>query len=403
MIMKSRKITRIIAIILALMMAFSIIWVAIDALTARAYVTQEEIDKLREEKKEYERRKQEIQSRMNTIEFEKMTEVAKKSVLDDRIVLTGLEIENINSTIEFYVQLINEKEMEVDAALAREDAQFRKYKTRVRDMEENGIVTYLEIIFDSASFADLLARLDFVGDIMQADEMIYGNLIIAREETEIAEENLRLSKEEMEQEKILQQEKLVELDEQLGEANALIQQLEDSFDTESALYTAEAEEADRIQKEINEKVEELRRQEAAAAAAAAVRVYGTGQLSWPVPSSGNITSEFGLRLHPVYKVYRQHWGIDISANYGANIIASDSGTVIISGYNSSYGEYIVIDHGNGITTLYAHMSSRLVGAGAGVTKGQVIGYIGTNGVSTGPHLHFEVSSGGVKVDPTHYL
>ena len=403
MTMKSRRTTRIIAIILALMMAFSIIWVAIDALTAKAYVTQDEIDKLREEKREYERRKQEIQSRINTIEFEKMTEVAKKGVLDDRIILTGMEIENINSTIDFYIQLIKEKELEVDAATGREDDQLRKYKTRVRDMEENGVITYLEIIFDSASFADLLARLDFVGDIMQADERTYNNLIIAREETIVAKEDLELSKQEMEQEKVLLEEKLIELDEQLDEASALIAQIEASLETESELYAAEAAEAERVQNEINAKVEELKRQEAAAAAAAASRVRGTGQLSWPVPSSGNVTSEFGVRPHPVYGVYRQHWGIDIAANYGANIIASDSGTVIISEYSSSYGEYIVIDHGNGITTLYAHMSTRLSGVGSSVSKGQVIGYIGTTGVSTGPHLHFEVSVGGEKVDPIPYL
>jgi len=400
MIMRNRRVARIIAIILALLMVFSVVWAAIDALTAKAYVTQEEIDKLREEKKEYERRKQEIQSRMNTIEYEKMTEVAKKSVLDDRIILTGMEIDNIDATIEFYVTLIKEKELEVVAAIEREDEQLRKYKTRVRDMEENGIITYLEIVFDSTDFSDLLARLDFVGDIMQADEKTYFNLIAAYDETIAAKEDLELTKQEMEQEKILKEEKYVELQTQLTEAGALIEQIEASFETESALYAAEAEEADRVQREINEKVEELRRQEAAAQAS---RVRGTGQLLWPCPSGTGISSEYGVRLHPVHGVYRQHWGIDIPAAYGANIIASDSGSVIISEYNSSYGNYIVIDHGNGWTTLYAHMSSRAVSVGTAVNKGQVIGYIGTTGVSTGPHLHFEVSINGEKVDPVKYL
>ena len=398
--MRNRRVARIIAIILALLMVFSVVWAAIDALTAKAYVTQEEIDKLREEKKEYERRKQEIQSRMNTIEYEKMTEVAKKSVLDDRIILTGMEIDNIDATIEFYVTLIKEKELEVVAAIEREDEQLRKYKTRVRDMEENGIITYLEIVFDSTDFSDLLARLDFVGDIMQADEKTYFNLIAAYDETIAAKEDLELTKQEMEQEKILKEEKYVELQTQLTEAGALIEQIEASFETESALYAAEAEEADRVQREINEKVEELRRQEAAAQAS---RVRGTGQLLWPCPSGTGISSEYGVRLHPVHGVYRQHWGIDIPAAYGANIIASDSGSVIISEYNSSYGNYIVIDHGNGWTTLYAHMSSRAVSVGTAVNKGQVIGYIGTTGVSTGPHLHFEVSINGEKVDPVKYL
>ena len=397
--MKNRRVARIIALILASLMLFSIIWVAVDALTAKAYVTQDEIDKLRDEKKEYERRKLEIQSRINTIEFERMTEVAKKSVLDDRIMLTGMEIENINATIEYYGVLIGEKELEVAAAAEREGEQLQKYKDRVRDMEENGIITYLGIVFESSSFSDLLARLDFVGDIMQADERIYKNLVAAREETIAAKEDLELTKQETEQEKTQLEEKSKELAAQLEEAGALIAKLEDSQKAESALYAAEAEEADRIQREINEKVDELRRQEAAAQAA---KVRGTGQLMWPMPSSGIVTSEFGVRLHPVYGVYRQHWGIDIQADYGANIIASDSGSVIISDYNSSYGNYVVIDHGNGFTTLYAHMSSRAVSVGAAVGKGQVIGYVGTTGVSTGPHLHFEVSLGGEKVDPLKY-
>ena len=400
MIMKNRRVARIIAIILALMMVFSIVWAAIDALTAKAFVTQEEIDKLREEKKGYEIRKQEIQSRMNTIEYERMTEIAKKSVLDDRIILTGMEIDNLTETIELYVTLIEEKELEVVAAQEREDEQLRKYKTRVRDMEENGIITYLEIIFDSTDFSDLLARLDFVGDIMQADEKAYNNLIVAHDETVAAKEDLEITKQEMEQERIQKEEKYVELGTQLTEASTLIENIEASLEAESALYAAEAEESDRIQREINEKVEELRRQEAAALAA---KVRGTGQLLWPCPSGTYISSQYGVRLHPVHGVYRQHLGIDIAANYGVNIIASDSGYVIISDYNSSYGNYVVIDHGNGFTTLYAHMSSRAVSVGETVSKGQVIGYVGTTGVSTGPHLHFEVSLNGEKVDPEHYL
>ena len=401
--MRNRRVARIIAIVLALVMAFSIIWAAIDALTAKAYVTQEEIDKLREEKKEYERRKQEIQSEINTIEFEKMTEIAKKRVLDNRIILTDMEIDNINATIEFYITLIQEKELEVEAAIGRQDAQFDKYKARVRDMEENGIISYLEIVFDSTSFSDLLARLDFVGDIMQADERTYIALNIARDATRAAVDDLELTKLEMENERVLLHEKYAELEEQLDDASELIKQIEATSEAYSALYAEESAEAERVQREINAKVEELRQQEARAAAAAAMRVRGTGQLMWPVPSSGIVTSPFGVRLHPTWNVYRQHWGIDIKADYGENILASDSGTVIISEYNSSYGNYIVINHGNGMTTLYAHMSTRLVGVGTVVSKGQVIGYCGSTGVSTGPHLHFEVSVNGVKVDPERYL
>ncbi|MCL2044998.1 MAG: peptidoglycan DD-metalloendopeptidase family protein [Oscillospiraceae bacterium] len=397
--MKNKRTTRFIALLLVLIMALSLIIVAIDALTAGAYVTQSEIDRLREEMREYERRKLEILSRINTIEFERMTEVAKKNVLDDRIYITGLEIENMENIIENYVLLIAEKELEVLDAINMEEEQFNIYKNRVRDMEENGVITYLEIIFDSTSFADLLARIDFVSDIMQADEKTYFDLIAARERTIKAKEDLEIAKIEMENEKVLMEKKLLELADQVEQANQLIQQIEDNLETESALYAAESAEAERIQNEINKKIEELRAQEAAQNAA---RVRGTGELMWPVPSSSNITSQFGTRLHPVYKVYRTHLGIDIAADYGKNVIAADTGTVIISEYNSSYGHYVVISHGN-MTTLYAHLSSRAVSVGDTIRKGEVLGYIGSTGVSTGPHLHFEVSVDGVKVDPERYL
>jgi len=401
--MKSRRTARIIAIVLAAIMAFSILWAVIDALTASAYVTQEEIDKLREEKREYERRKQEIQSYINTIEFERRTEVAKKSVLDDRIMLTGMEIDNITRTIEYYVLLIAEKEAEVLIAATKEDKQLHKYMTRVRDMEESGIITYLEIVFDSTSFADLLARLDFISDMMRADESLYNEYSILREVTLVAKADLELTKDEMELEIILLQLKNLELNEQLEEANAIIAQLEADVETERLLYAEESAESEKIQREINEKEEELRRQEAAAAAAAATRVRGTGQLLWPVPSNGYISSGFGARLHPVFGEFRQHFGVDIGADHGANVLASDSGVILTSTYSSSYGNYIVISHGNGMTTLYAHLSSRWVSVGDSVTKGQIIGLIGSTGVSTGPHLHFEVSVDGVKVDPERYL
>ena len=403
----NRKIARIIAIILALVMLLSIGWMLLDAVTASARVTQAEIDKLREQKREYEKRKQEIQSRINTIEFERMTEVAKKTVLDERISLTEMEIENITDIIEQYVFLIVEKEIEVSEAVEREEAQYKLYKSRVRDMEENGVISYLEIIFDSTSFSDLLARIDFVGDIMRADELTYNNLIKARLETEAAEAALRQTKLEMEEEKESLHMKREELGEQLDEANALIEEIEANLESETALYQEVAAEEAKVQREINAKSEELRKQQEADRQASIGKVTGTGDLMWPVPSSGYISSGYGVRLHPVYRVMRQHYGIDIGAAHGASVIASDSGRVIISSYNSSYGNYIVVNHGNvngvTMTTLYAHLSSRRVSEGADVVKGQIIGLVGSTGTSTGPHLHFEVTVNGSRVNPQSRL
>ena len=392
--MKYRPFVRITVSVLTAAFLLAAVFVSLDAFNppADARTTRAQIDKLREEKREYERRRNEIQSKINAFEAERSTELAKKSVLDDRIMITGLEIDNLNAIIDTYAILISEKQYEVALAQDREDSQFQKYRDRVRNMEENGIISYLELIFDSTSFSDMLARMDFVGDIMRADESLYIDLIDARNETIEAKEHLEQVMSEMEDEKVSLELKEIELIEQLEEANEFILAIEQDIETERALRAIVAEEEDRIQSEINAKVEELRKQEEQER-----RARGTGE--FVMPANGRITSGFGWRRHPVFGGRRHHNGIDIGSPHGANVFAADSGTVITSAYSSGYGNYIVISHGNGVTTLYAHLSTRKVSSGNTVSKGQVIGLIGSTGVSTGPHLHFEVSVNGSRINP----
>jgi murein DD-endopeptidase MepM/ murein hydrolase activator NlpD len=409
----NKKFARVVAVILAVLMFLSVAMIAISALTgmsASARVTQAQIDKLREEKREIGREKREIQTIINSIEFERKEEIAKKQVLDNRITLTGLEIDSMNEIINQYNLLIREKEYEVVIAQNREEAQLQKFRTRVRDMEENGIISYIELIFDSVSFSDLLARLDFIGDIMRADESMYAALQRTRFDTAQAKAELEETREELEAEKLILEEMEAELQEQLEEAHALILQMEADIDSAMELRAQAIAEEDRVQKEINAASEELRRQQREERERLAREranrqpvstptnwVTGTGELMWP--TSGPVTSAYGTRRHPVFGDMRFHGGIDIGAPHGQNVFASDSGTVITSTYNSNYGNYVVIDHGNGMTTLYAHLSSRSVSNGVSVTRGQVIGLIGSTGISTGPHLHFEVSVGGSRVNP----
>jgi len=408
----NKKVVRIIAIVLAAVMLLSVGFIVLDAISASANTspTRTQINRLRQELQDYQRRRREVQSHINAIDFEKRTELARKSVLDDRIMLTGMEIDNIIATIEQYELLILEKEHEVDLAQDREDAQFQLYRSRVRDMEENGVISFLEILFDSTNFADLLARMDFVADIMRNDEQMYFDLIDARLATIAAKEALEETKLELEEEEVQLRIMQAELEEQVAEADLLIYQLQQDRDAEAALYAEVAAEEARVLRDINRAEAELRRQEAAEAARRQAQniVRGTGDLMWPVPSSRNITSEFGSRMHPVFRQMRQHSGIDIAARHGANVLAADRGTVITSRFNSSYGNYIVIAHGenrNGdrITTLYAHLSTRSVSVGDVVEQGQVIGRIGSTGVSTGPHLHFEVMVNGTRVNPMRFL
>ena len=412
----NKKFIRIVAIVLAVVMFLSIGFIVLDALAVPAAANsgnaRAQINRLRTELQEYQRRKREVQANINAIDFEMRDEIARKQVLDDRIMLTVMEVDNIEATIYQYGLLIIEKEGEVVLAQEREDAQFRLYRTRVRDMEENGVISYLEILFDSTSFSDLLARIDFVSDIMRADEQTYFDLIRAREDTIAAKEALEETMSELEEETVLLNLRRAELEEQVEEANELIRRLDYDREAEAAVYAAITAEEARILTRIRQEEERLRREEAAARARQQQQniVRGTGDLIWPVPGFNTITSPFGVRRHPVFGVMRQHSGIDIAGAgiNGARVVAADSGTVITSQFNSSFGNFIVIAHGenrNGdrITTLYAHLQSRAVSVGDTVTQGQTIGRVGTTGVSTGPHLHFEVTVNGTRVNPQRFL
>ncbi|MDR0905160.1 MAG: peptidoglycan DD-metalloendopeptidase family protein [Oscillospiraceae bacterium] len=402
--MKNNKnFARIVAVILAIMMLLSLLLVAFNA-TASA-VTQSQIDKLKSKSKELNDQKRAIQSEINSLKYEQLSATAKKTVLDNRIALTEDEIDNINETIDLYYGLIEDKEAEVDEAQRRENAQLELYKRRVRDMEENGAVSYIAVVFDAASFSDLLARIDFVSDIMRSDEAAYNDLVRARLETVAARDALIQAVAEQEAERVTLQEKQAELELQVEESIALLEELQKDIDVENAMLQEKNAENDRLQKEIQQKMQELREQEEAAAKAgnASGTVKGTGTLQWPAVSNV-VTSEFGTRRDPVGgKIIRQHTGIDIRASYGSNIYAADGGKVLTAMYSSSYGNYVVISHGAGMTTLYGHMSKLKVKVGDTVSKGTVIGAAGSTGNSTATHLHFEVAINGDRKNPLNYF
>ncbi|MBM6888449.1 M23 family metallopeptidase, partial [Pseudoflavonifractor phocaeensis] len=219
---------------------------------------------------------------------------------------------------------------------------------------------------------------------------------------------------------------LERLQAELESARADEQAVKEEQEAKKAEQQAKVAEAEKVLEELNQNVEEVNRQlEAEDEAAAAIQadivrkqaeleaqrqqqnvtlpVSSTG-FQWPLPASNlKLTSAFGYRIHPVTHVPHSHTGIDVSATTGTPITAAKSGQVIISekgtGSTWSYGEYVVIDHGDGTTTLYAHMSYRAVSEGQIVTQGQYIGDVGATGNVTGPHLHFEVRKNGQRVDP----
>jgi len=255
---KLNKIVFVIVIILSVAMMTIIVS---DNNVASAFTSQSQIDRLRAEKRELERRKNEIEAKIETLELEYMVELSKKEILDHRIVQTGLEIKNANEIISEYQLLIREKEYEVVLAQHREEEKLQRYRSRVRYMEENGILTYLEILFDSTSFSDLLARLDFISDIMRSDETAYTALQNARAETEVAIINLEAAVVELSEEKALLELRQTEFNIQLEQAHALILEMAEGIETETQMRKYLSSEEERVQLLINAEVVRLQRQQ----------------------------------------------------------------------------------------------------------------------------------------------
>lgn len=382
---------RIVCIILAVVLAGSVL-VTILASSAGA-VTEAEIKKLQEELSGIRQRQKELKSEINSIEYEKKQIIAKKQVLDQRMELTLQVIDNLTAQIGQYEIYINEKQQEVEARQAAENEQWEQYKVRIRAMEENGTVSYYAIIFGARDFADMLSRIDMISSIMDYDESLYQKLVSARKATEAAKATLEGVKAEMEDKRQEQQDAEAELEVEQQEAIDLLNTLQDNLEEAQALYDQVSEEEDALKDEITKKQKELE---------ATQRVKGTGKFIWPVDSNV-VTSPFGPRNTGIAGASTNHKGVDLKASTGAKIYASDTGTVITSALSSSYGNYVVIDHGNGYTTLYAHMSKRAVKQGDKVTKGQVIGYAGATGIANGPHCHFEIWENGNRVNPLKFF
>lgn len=435
--MMKRK-NRLTALLLACFMLGALLVNGLGLSQTAGAVTQSEIDALQEKANSLAAQQVDIRNQIASLEADQNATLEKKRVLDEQVMLTQQEIDNIQAQIEAYEELIVEKEAEVVAAQKKEDEQLQRYRDRVQTMEENGSISYLAVLFDASSFSDFLSRLDFIHEVMEYDEQLYQDYIAAKEATIAAKEALEEAKAEREAAKAEEEAKKAELEEQVAAAQAYVEELQSNINTKEAYFA----EINRAEDELNEEIkkmeqqlaaeeearrkaeeearrkaaeEEKRRQEAAAAqnsqssgssssgSSSSGSVSGTGSMTWPIPGYTSITDNYGYRVHPLSGEWRLHGGIDIGASYGAPIVAADSGTVTASYYHWSYGNMIMISHGNGVSTLYAHMSSLAVSTGMTVSKGQTIGYAGSTGQSTGPHLHFEVRVNGSSVSPWGYV
>lgn len=299
---------------------------------------------------------------------------------------------------------LNERQLaEAQKRLEGREAVFYK---RVRDIYINGRLSYLDVVIGSKDFSDFANRLEVLKRIIDSDINLISEIKKERAQIEAHKKKLEEDRAKLVELEKAALAKQAEIEQKKAERNVVLQKAQN----DRAVAMQAIEELNASSSQISAMLKERQAARAAAAAAAAQAagqgssytwVQGTGQLGWPV--SGEITSPYGYRVHPIWGTTIYHSGIDIGVDEGTPVHAADSGVIVWSGWMGGYGYAVVIDHGNGLSTLYGHNSELAVDEGQSVSKGQVVAYAGSTGNSTGPHVHFEVRENGDPVDPMGYL
>ena len=390
-------------------------------------VSQAEIDDLQKKLDALEQQAQEQQDVINDLTSQKARFITRKLALDNKIEINRQMIELIGEQIEIYDEIIAEKQAELDKALEKETTQTELLRSRIRAMEENSTYSYASFIFDSSSVTELLSRIGDVNDIMHYDKTLEEEYMAAREDVESIKKSYEEARHEQE---LLQKEldtKQAELDAQVEAAYTMIADIETLSDDAQAEYDAIAEEEAKAEETLQEAIRKRAADQAkynqnnnsnnggggnsggsggnsgGGGSSGGGSATSLSNLQWPVPSCTLITSRFGYRVAPTTGASTYHGGLDLGAGMGASIVAAGAGDVIYAGANGGYGNCVMIDHGNGVVTVYAHMSSIGVSYGQYVTAGQYVGAVGSTGVSTGPHCHFEIRINGAQTDPAAYF
>ena len=463
--MKNRKrlvsiLAGIMAAILVLSLLVSILPVAVFAKSSKEI--KDEINALKGDRSAIWAQLEALEGEQNA-NWESIEEmVAQKNNIDQQIGLLYTEIENINAQIRSYSELIAANQEELDAAEARLAELNEKNKERIQAMEEEGEISYWSVIFKAKSFTDLMDRLNMMGEINEADQRRMNELSEAATAVAQAREALATEKAALEESRVALKESQAVLDEKRAQADELLAQLnadkraldqmEADYEADEAVLSAEiaaaeveltkalkAEEEEarrkaeeeRKRKEEEERrrkeEEEKKKQEEGSKnpgndgsnnggsnnggsnndSGDTGNSGGSGAVageSWGRPCSWRkLTSPYGYRIHPTLGYRKFHNGVDLANDQGTPIYAARSGKVTVATYGGTYGYYVTINHGDGYSSLYAHMTHYVVSKGQTVKKGQLIGYMGSTGRSTGPHLHFSIFYNGSTVNPMNYI
>lgn len=406
-----RKTGRILSLLLAVLLVLSMM-----PGTARAASSSEikkQLDELEEQKKELQQQIAAVQGQYEANENEILDMVSQKNVIDQEISLLHGQVTTINEEIAAYSLLVADMQVELEDAQARLAELNQKNKERIRAMEEEGAISYWQIIFQANSFFDLLDRINMVSEIEAADSRRLAEMSAVAEEIADAQEQLAQEKAALEVVKAELNETQTQLEEKRAQADEILTELVAKGEEYLLLLEQAEDEQDALMQEIanmEDEYEEAKHQEWLATSVPtytdtpSTNIPASSGWMLPVPAGTyRVSSTFGMRLHPVLGYYRMHNGVDLGCAQGTPIYASRSGKVTIATYSSSAGNYVSISHGDGWTSVYMHMTYFTVSAGQYVNQGQVIGYVGSTGYSTGPHLHFGISYNGTYVNPLNYV
>lgn len=390
-----RIVTMSLALLLALLMLLPMVTMVLGGVGA---VSESDISRLKQQQQASKDKQTTLKSELAGLKEDQAAAQKKRDILQQQLNVIADEIENINAQISYYDAQITQKEAERVEAVAREEEQYDLFCQRVRAMEEDGDVTYWSVIFASEDFSDLLSRIADIDQVMEYDNVIMDQLVETRRQIEAIKAELEQNKIDQEAIKAEKEAVKTEQEQKVAEAKKLLDEINANTEKVNAALDAENAEVAKINAEIAKKQKQLEEERKKNNI-----VLDTGSgYKWPLDGYYKLTSAFGYRIHPITNRPHSHTGIDVPAPYGTSIKATKGGQVVTSAYHSSYGNYVVVDHGNGSSSLYAHMSSRSVSVGQIIKQGAEVGKVGSTGSSTGNHLHLEIRVNYSRVNPEKY-
>jgi len=387
-------------------------------ITSSIYVFANEIDEKKDSLKEAEQQQKVVESQLQNKQLEEEEIIEKIEALEMDIIETENEITRLETRISETVEKIAVTEEDLEEAEVAIGDKNDTLESRLDTMYRQGNIGYIEVLLGSGDFMELLTNIDMIRKIADQDVQLIEELeeqkeLIASKKKLLEDQQVKLvtyqqdAESEKEQLQVSRGTQITlrrEVQSTISEMETNLDQMEqESKSLEAEIQKLQEAERARIEAERKRKEAERKAEEKAKEQAGQQEAGATQSSSWPVPGNSRISSPYGNRTHPVLGGIRFHSGIDIPAPYGTPVVAVASGTVIMSQYSGSYGNVVIVDHGAGLSTLYAHNSKFQVSTGQQVQAGQTIALIGSTGRSTGPHLHFEVRQNGSTMNPLTWL